>query len=122
MSTYIKRIEIIHHQFEEIFYVDYSGLDMLEASKLADEFKRFVLDSGRRDVLVLANITNTKSSTELYNKFKSISTDLNPYIKRRCVVGLSPISKMLFTFYNNAIKKGAKAAGSIEEGLNYLVS
>ena len=122
MMIVSSRIEVVYHEFEEIFIIDYSDLDCAQAEELARQFRDFVFESGKTDFLIVVDVTNTKVSRELFEKLKIISKEIEPYVKKRCVVGLGSLHRTLLTFYNNALKKGAKPVKSYEEAKGYLVS
>ena len=115
------RIEVVYYDFEEIFIIDYSDLDCDQAERLARQFRDFVFGSGKTDFLIVVDVTNTKVNRQLFERLKKISKEIEPYVKKRCVVGLNGLHRTLLTFYNNALKKGAKAVKSYEEAKNYLV-
>ena len=103
-----------------ILTVDYSHLAEDEAISLCHEFRDLVIANNLKDVLLLIDITGTPSTPQIYNTIKEIGDQVNPYIKKRCVIGVEGVKKLILTFYNNVTSRGAIPVNSFNEGIEEL--
>lgn len=86
---------VVEHKGVQIYYADYSnyGRDLAALKAEVDEFDSTI--EQQRDALVLVDIRNTVTSSEVVSLMKESTARTKGHVARTAVVGVSGIQKVL---------------------------
>lgn len=111
---------------KEIYHLDYSNKktinELVESIRKAREFRKTTIEgSGKKDVLILVDLTNSFVFGEGLDELKRSGKELQPLTKKRAVVGLNTSKRILLNSVNLFAKTDFKAFDSIEEAQEWLI-
>lgn len=122
------RIEWISYKGKKILQLDYSELKSDEVVVFLKEVEDFyasnIISAGKKDILILSNVTNARVFGDALNETKRVVKKLRPYSKKSAMVGLSPAKAVLLGTINffAGESKASKQFKTFDEAKDYLVS
>jgi hypothetical protein len=120
-----ERAKFILHKNKKIYFIDYTNLiteeAFLEAIKETNEFRKSVVNSGQKDLLMLVDISNSYTYGKITDEIKRSSKETKPYVKKSAVVGLNITKKILLNSVSLFSNLQLHAFNSLEEAKNWLV-
>ena len=119
MST---RVKWITHKGKRIIFLDYTHLNpdhKKEFFKVLDEARNFILSAGN-NLLILVDVNNSFTDSEIMQKIKEDAKIEKPQIKREAVVGITGIKAILLKAINMFSGQDIKPFSTIEEAKDWL--
>jgi hypothetical protein len=118
--------KFIFYREKEIYFIDYSNLkaeaDFLQAIKITNSFREKVKASGKKDLLMLVDVSNSFISEQIFSDLKKSGQLSKDIVKRTAVVGVKGVKKTLLDIYNVFIPLKVKPFEDLEEAKNWLIS
>lgn len=115
--------ETIVYKGKTIYYFDHEGLRgeaLLENIKAGNNM---ILQAESRDILTLANFTDTYASDEILKYLTGPDSKMaSKKIKKSAVLGVTGIKKIFLNMYNLVSHTAAKPFDDLESAKEYLVS
>jgi hypothetical protein len=119
-------MEAIEHRGTRITYVNYEGLS---GEKLADEIKtnhRIAMElakkrGGRRDGLILVNVTNAYFTGSSVDEMKASAAELKPSIVALAAVGVTGLKSFVLDLFGSVSGVATKEFATVEEAKDWLV-
>lgn len=117
-----ERMNVLSVQGKEILSVDFSGFNEAEMIGLVKELLDYlILNRQVRRVLITLNESNYLTSVFM-QAFRTYRKEERAFQLRVAVLGLNVVKQMIVKAYNMFEKRDARAFGSREEALNYLLN
>lgn len=121
----MERGSFIVHNDKEIYFIDYTNLkqeeEFLEAIKSTNAFREKVKASGKKDLLMLVDVTNSYVYGQVFSEIKRSAKLTQDITRRTAVVGVTGVKKTLLDMMNAFTTLNVKPFDNIEEAKNWLV-
>ncbi len=121
----MERGRFIYHREKEIYFIDYTNLmqevDFLEAIKSTNAFREKVKASGKKDLLMLVDVTNSYVFGGVFAEVKKSAKSTQSITKKTAVVGISGAKKTFLDIVNAFTSLNVKPFNNIEEAKDWLV-
>jgi hypothetical protein len=121
----MEHAQFINHKGKEIYYIDYSNLkleeEFLAAIKSTNAFREKVKASGKKDLLMLVNVTNSYVYGQAFAEIKRSGKLTQSITKRTAVVGITGAKKTFLDIVNVFTSLNVKSFESINEAKDWLV-
>jgi len=121
----MERAQFINHNGSEIYYIDYSNLkleeEFLEAIKSTNAFREKVKASGKTDLLMLVNISNSYIYGQAFAEIKKSGKLTQSITKRTAVIGITGAKKTFLDIVNVFTSLNVKPFDNIDEAKDWLV-
>jgi hypothetical protein len=121
----MERASFIIHKGKEIYFIDYTNIkledEFLDAIKSTNLFREKVKASGKKDLLMLVDISNSYVYGHAFTEMKRSGILTQGITKRTAVVGVSSTKKTLLEIMNAFTSLNIKSFESIDEAKNWLV-
>lgn len=125
MAKRIRDLQQISHKGKEIVFNDFgelSGQEFIDHVKRnRDECIRMARLSGRREVLILSDITDAMVTPRVFNALKDFLVATKPYTRARAMIGVTGAKKQLLQLANQSSGTEIRAFSTIEEAKEWLV-
>ena len=116
----------INHNGKDIYYVDYSNIktneEFLETIKQTNAFREKVKAEGKRNLLMLVDISGSFVYGEVLEEIKKASKLTKPLTTREAVVGVTGGKKILLRIVQTFSNMSFKVFDNVEEAKEWLVS
>ena len=116
----------IQYKEKEIYYVDYSNIktneEFLARIKQANAFREKIKAGGKRDLLMLVDITDSFVYGEVLEQIKNASKQTKELTAREAVVGVTGGKKILLKIVQTFSNMSLKIFDSVEDAKEWLVS
>jgi hypothetical protein len=116
----------LNHKGKSIYYVDYSNIgtkeEFLEIIKQTHAFREIVKAEGKRDQLMLVDVTGSFIYGEILEEIKVGGKETREIISKQAVVGITGSKKVLLNIFNKVTQMEMKVFGTVEDALNWLVT
>jgi hypothetical protein len=110
---------------KEIYYIDYTNLkleeEFLSAIKSTNAFREKVKASGKKDLLMLVNVTNSYIYGQAFAEIKRSGKLTQSITKRTAVVGMTGAKRTFLDIVNAFTSLNVKPFENIEEAKDWLV-
>ncbi len=121
----MERGSFIECKDKEIYFIDYSNLkqeeEFLEAIKSTNAFRERVKASGKKDLLMLVDVTNSYVYGQVFSEIKRSANLTQDITRRTAVVGVKGVKKTLLDMMNAFTTLNVKPFDNIEDAKNWLV-
>jgi hypothetical protein len=117
-----ERDTFITHQSKELLLVDFSNLKADQFIQAIGESRRFILGCGRKDLLVLYDVANSRVSPEVTDVLKEAAKETHSFIKKRAVVGIHGVQRIILHAINAFSQEDIKPFDSLDQAKDWLVS
>jgi len=121
----MERGQFITHNGKEIYFIDYSNLkfekDFLEAIHSTNEFRERVMASGKKDLLMLVDFTNSFVYGNAFSEIKRSGKLTQSITKRTAVIGITGAKKALLDIMNTITTLNVKPFDSLDDAMNWLI-
>lgn len=118
--------KFIEHKGKEIYYVDYSNIktneEFLATIKQTNGFREKVKAEGKRDLLMLVDITGSFVYGEVLEEIKKAGKQTKQITAREAVVGVTGGKKILLKIMQTITNMNLKVFDTIEDAKDWLVS
>jgi len=126
MAKRTRGLQQIHHKGKEMFFSDYGDLGGQEfidvMRRNVDECIDLVKRSGRRDILLLNDVTDAVVTPRVFGVMKELVTKMKPYTRARAVVGVTGAKKQLLQIANKFSGVETEAFATVEEAKEWLAT
>jgi hypothetical protein len=116
------RDAFITHQGKEILLVDFTSLKGDQFIQAVGEAKKFLMNTGKKDLLVLYDVSHSRVSPEAVDTLKEAAKATHPFIKRRAVVGITGLQRVFLNAVNVFTGEDIKPFDNIEQAKDWLAS
>jgi hypothetical protein len=121
----MERGQFINHNGKEIYYIDYTNLkleeEFLSAIKSTNAFREKVKASGKKDLLMLVNVTNSYVYGQAFAEIKRSGKLTQSITKRTAVVGITGAKRTFLDIVNAFTSLNVKSFENIEDAKDWLV-
>ncbi|MHC1704889.1 MAG: STAS/SEC14 domain-containing protein [Tenuifilaceae bacterium] len=121
----MERGSFIVHNDKEIYFIDYTNLkqeeEFLEAIKSTNAFREKVQASGKKDLLMLVDVTNSYIYGQVFSEIKRSAKLTQDITRRTAVVGVTGVKKTLLDMMNTFTTLNVKSFDNIQDAKNWLV-
>lgn len=118
----MERLRFRQHKGTAVLVADFFGLtDEKEIVRVADEITGKIMDSGKKEVRLLVNVTNTVDSSAAQIKFAESAKALRPSCSKIAVIGVTPVKNAVIGFLNKITSLGIRGFSTEIEALDWLV-
>lgn len=114
-------IKWITHRNKEILFNDRSNLRNEAIIENVNNAVDIIKKSGKKDILYLIDNTNTIITPDIKEVIKKAGKELNPYIKKSAVTGLSPAQRILINVLSRLTGMSIKIFNSLDECKEWLI-
>lgn len=92
------------HQGKRIWFADYShfGVESKDLQREMDDIFEVLSREKPSSVLTLIDVTGTRGTPENFNLMRAMAVKLNPYVRKRAVIGMTGVQKTFFDLINKA--------------------
>jgi len=116
---------IIKHQGKEIYFIDYSHIEtpeeFLKTLREAAAFREKVKSIGKKDLLVLVDITGSYPNMEVFDELKKAGRIIREITMKEAIVGITGYKKVLLQIIRTFTNLEFQVFETIEEAKNWLV-
>lgn len=116
---------IINHQGKEIYFIDYSYIEtsdeFLKTLREAAVFREKVKSMGKKDLLVLVDISGSYPNTEVFDELKKAGRIIREITRKEAIVGITGYKKILLQIIRTFTNLDFQVFETIEEAKNWLV-
>ena len=118
--------QLIQYKGKEIYFIDYSNIRsnsiLLQTLKQTSAFREKLLAEGKKDLLMLVDVTNFFASGEALDKLKKNGRLTKQMTKKEAVVGLkSYFTKVQIQIFRTFTKMQLKSFDQIDKAKDWLV-
>lgn len=121
----MERGKFINHKGKEIYFIDYTNLkveeEFLAAIRSTNSFREKVKQSGKRDLLMLVDFTNSYVYGNAFSEIKRSGKLTQDITKKTAVVGITGAKRALLDIINTVTSLKVKPFDDIEQAKNWLV-
>jgi hypothetical protein len=121
-----KGAEIINYKGKEIYYVDYSDIktngEFLAIIKQTNAFREKLKAEGRRNMLMLVNITGSYVYGDVLEEIKKAGRETKHMIRKQAVVGITGGKKILLNIVQSFTGMNLKVFDTIEGAKEWLIA
>ena len=115
-----ERIRIIEHG---IVLLDLSNIrEPQKEAHLADAARKLIARQAVGEALVLTDITGSNFSDAAVDALTKLAERNRPFVKASALVGLSPLTRVIFRAVVALTRRDIRAFGTREEAIEYLLS
>jgi len=114
----------ISHRGREMLLADYDGLrgdEFVKAIQANQEYIVGIGERGRRDLLILTDVTNATIGPEVLGAFKEVASAMKPFTKASAVVGITGSRKFLLQVVNTFSSQNNHPIDTVDEAKDWLV-
>lgn len=115
------KIEWIEFKGKDILYDDRSNLSPDEIINNANELAEVIRKSGKKNILLMVNITNTNLIPKVRDHLKRIGKQLDPFVAKGAVFGVTKTQKVLINLFNSITRMSVKVFNDPESAKEWLV-
>lgn len=118
------RSKWIEHKGKQIFYQDFSGIDIDRSEvvlKELDEVQEVVSQRPLNSVLVLADFRETSMGRDLFRAMTDSSNKTKAHVRKTAVLGVTGIKRMLANNLMSLTRQELKLFDEEEDAKNWLV-
>ena len=117
-----KRVKWINYKEKEILLDDYTGLQGEELVETIEVLTNHLMDSGKKEILLLIDLNNSYTNKEVVNAFTEAGKRVRPVVKRTAVLGITGVKKVLLNVVNKLSSIDANPFSTEEDAKEWLVS
>jgi hypothetical protein len=121
----MERASFINHKGKEIYFIDYTNLkleeEFLAAIKSTNAFREKVKSSGKKDLLMLVDVSNSFVYGEVFSEIKRSGKLTKEITKKTAVVGITGAKKTLLDIANVFTSLNVKPFDNIEDAKEWLI-
>ena len=115
-----ERIRIIEHG---IVLIDLSGITEPDKElHLSADARRLVAKQQPGQALVLTDVTGSNFSEAAVDSLKKLAEHNRPFVKASALIGLSPITRVIFRAVVALTRRDIRSFANREEAIAYLLS
>ena len=114
------RIHWTNHRSVKILVNNYHGLQGEALLEQIDLCVEYIQASGRKDILLLVDVTDVEVSMEGWLRFAGASKQIKGFCKRVAVIGLTPVKANILNAINGVVGLGAKGIKDEQRAKNWL--
>lgn len=124
--------EIIEHRFSDheqwivhkgtrILLNNYADKNISDLPAAVNANKNAIKNRGRKNLLVLLDLSNVFANREILALFKKTSVELKPYIRKSAVIGIAGVQRYFLNIVNTVSSMNTRAFESKKEALDWLI-
>jgi len=121
----MERASFTTHKGKEIYFIDYTNLklenEFLDAIKSTNAFREKVKSSGKKDLLMLVDISNSFVYGQAFSEMKRSGKLTQGITKKTAVVGVTGAKKTFLDIINVFTSLNVKPFDNIEQAKDWLV-
>ena len=115
------RIKWIEYKNKELLYIDFSGLYGGRYMQEILNLRNFVIESGRENIRVLFNASNTFVKREIIMEIQRNIKEFDSNVSKTAIVGSSKVQEIFIKFLRTITKVQFEIFDSEEIGRDWLV-
>lgn len=116
---------MIQHKEKEIYFIDYSHIktskEFLKTIKEAGAFREKVKAMGKKDLLILVDITDSHFNIEILDELKKAGRIIKEISRKEAIVGVTGYKKILLQIVQTFSDLHFNMFNTTEEAKNWLV-
>jgi hypothetical protein len=117
--------QLIKHKKKEIYFIDYSGIrtsrEFLNTIKQTGAFREKVKAMGKKDLLILVNITGSYLNIEILDELKKAGRIIKEITRKEAIVGITGYKKILLQIVQTFTNLRFNVFNTLEDAKNWLV-
>ncbi|MBN2214661.1 MAG: hypothetical protein JW723_10490 [Bacteroidales bacterium] len=117
--------QIVQHKNKDIYYIDYSNIkttgEFLKTMREAAAFREKVRAMGKKDLLVLVNITDSYLNVEILDELKKAGRIISEMTKKEAIVGITGYKKILLQIVQTFANLNFQVFRNIDDAKDWLV-
>ena len=117
-----ERVKWINYKEKEILYDDYTNLQGDEFVEAIKVISNHLMNSGKKDILLLIDINNSYTNKTVVNAFTEAGKRVRPIVKKTAVLGITGVKKVLLNVVNKLSSIDANPFSTEEDAKDWLVS
>lgn len=125
----MQRTEILKYNDNEFIFLNGDKANREDTIRIFEELDEYVLKFKKREALILINLNNCYLGMDVAQKYKDITKEHYPFVKKIAIYGVRGLAKITYKSYISYIKmKGFDADSWIktfdnpEDAKNWLTS
>ena len=115
------RIRWIEHKDKQILFADYSNLQGDECKNAVKEFKDFIVNLGKNELLIFVDARNSDLDDVGFEAGRNSTKMIKPYFNKVAIIGIDKGRETLITLVNVFSDIGIKPFDTMEEAIDWLV-
>jgi len=115
-----QRCRFVEHKGREILVTDFTGVAGVWYVRAVREALAFVKESGRRDLRMLYDVTDTKVFDGALPTLKQAATDSKHLVRKRAVIGISEVQMAFLRAVAAHTGEDIRAFRTREEAMDWL--
>jgi len=119
-----QRIKIVEHNGKKVHIIDYSHIsvvsEFVKVVALVDAFNEEQINAGRKDFLILSDLTKSFIYGEAMDALKKSGAKIKPYTKKTALLGITGGKSVLLKAANTLLNLNIKPFDNATEALNWL--
>jgi hypothetical protein len=117
-----KRVKWIEYKGKEILRDDYTNLQGEELVHAIEVLTNHLMESGKKEVLLLIDLNNSYTNKEVVNAFTEAGKRVRPIVEKTAVLGITGVKKVLLNVVNKLSSIDANPFSTEEEAKEWLIS
>jgi hypothetical protein len=121
-----KGAKFIEYKGKEIYYVDYTDIktngEFMDVIKLTNAFREKVKAEGKKDLLMLVDVTGSFIYGDVLNEVKNAGKLTKEITKKEAVVGITGGKKILIKIFQTFTNMNLKVCDTVEEAKEWLIT
>ena len=116
------RMKWFEYKDKEILLDDYTNLYPEQFAPLVKNIANLTLESGKKDILLIVDVTNSYANKEAVNAFVEAGKISKDLLTKTAVVGITGVKKILLNIVNKFSGANAKTFATLDEAKEWLIS
>ncbi len=117
----IVRMKWFNYKGKEILLDDYTNLYPEQFALLVKNIANLTLKSGKKDILLIVDVTNSYANKEAVNAFVEAGKISKHLLKKTAVVGITGVKKIFLNIVNKFSGVNAKTVSTLDEAKEWLI-
>jgi hypothetical protein len=118
----MERTQLINHKGLQIFYIDFSDLQIAEdVEEVAVKIRAYIRSKPAKSIYTLTNVEGTHFNSSIKNIFSELAKNNNPYVKAGAIIGVSGLKQIMFNGIMKLSGRDVKCCSTIDEAKEWLL-
>ena len=117
--------QLIQYKKKEIYFIDYSNIktseEFLKTIKETGAFREKVKSMGKKDLLILVDITDSYLNIEILDELKKAGRIIKDISMKEAIVGITGYKKILLQIIQTFTNLHFNVFNTTEEAKNWLI-
>ena len=117
--------QLIQYKEKEIYFIDYSNIktseEFLQTIKETGAFREKVKAMGKKDLLILVDITGSYLNIEILDELKKAGRIIKEITMKEAIVGITGYKRILLQIVQTFTNLNFKVFNTIQEAKSWLI-